>query len=265
MIPASYVTGWRLQNPWPDDAQVEQDLIICRALVEIFQVPKLYEAFAFRGGTALHKLHIKRPIRYSEDIDLVQVREESSGSAIDAIRKVLDPWLGTPKRERAENSFKLIYRIDSEGEPPRRIRLKIEVNTREHFTLSGYKDVPFEVQSRWFSGKTTINTFALEELLATKMRALYQRKKGRDLLDLWLGLTQFNLDRSKLVSMFQEYLKRQDLEVTRAEFLANLEEKMVDHKFIGDTNALLAVDFTWSMPEAKRLIESDLIALLPNS
>lgn len=140
MIPASHVTGWRLHNPWPDDAQVEQDLIISRALVEIYQVPELYEAFAFRGGTALHKLHIKRPIRYSEDIDLVQVRVESAGNAIDSIRNVLDPWLGTPKRERAENSFKLIYRVDSEGEPPKRIKLKIEVNTREHFALMGYQD-----------------------------------------------------------------------------------------------------------------------------
>ena len=122
MIPSSYITGWRRQNPWPDDAQVEQDLIICRALVEIFQVPELYEAFAFRGGTALHKLHIKTPIRYSEDIDLVQVKSEPAGEAIDAIRKVLDSWLGTPKRERAENSFKLIYRVDSEGDPLKKIR-----------------------------------------------------------------------------------------------------------------------------------------------
>jgi len=161
MIPESHVTGWRLQYPWPDDAQVEQDLIICRALVEIFQVPELYKAFAFRGGTALHKLHIKRPIRYSEDIDLVQVMEEPSGDAIDAIRQVLDSWLGTPKRERAANSFKLIYRVNSEGVPPRQIRLKIEVNTREHFALKGHQDVSFEVKSQWYSGKASIKTLGL--------------------------------------------------------------------------------------------------------
>lgn len=263
MIPSSHVTGWRQQNPWPDDAQVEQDLIICRALVEIFKQPGLYEAFAFRGGTALHKLHVRKPIRYSEDIDLVQTRAEPSGDAIDAIRKVLDPWMGIPKRERAENSFKLIYRVDSEGDPPKQIKLKIEVNTREHFALMGYQDVPFEVNSRWFSGKATIKTFALEELLATKMRALYQRKKGRDLLDLWLGLTGFALNKADLVAVFQGYLKREGLAVSQADFISNLENKLTDRTFFSDTNALLAADFSWDMAVAKKLIESELISLLP--
>jgi len=263
MIPASHVTGWRAQNPWPDDAQVEQDLIICRALVEIFRIPALREAFAFRGGTALHKLHIKKPIRYSEDIDLVQVRAEHSGAAIDAIRNVLDPWLGTPKRERAENSFKLIYRAESEGDPPKRIRLKIEVNTREHFSIMGHNDVPFTVDSKWFSGKATIKSFALEELLATKMRALYQRKKGRDLLDHWLGLSEFKLDKVNLVSMFQDYLKREGLAVTQAEFRDNLESKMADRNFLLDTTPILATDFSWDMQIARRRIEADLISLLP--
>lgn len=177
MIPNAYITEWRLQNPWPDDAQVEQDLIICRALVEIFQVPELYESFAFRGGTALHKLHVRRPIRYSEEIDLVQVKAESSGDAIDAIRKALDPWLGTPKRERATNSFKLIYRISSEGEPPKQIKLKIEVNTREHFALMGYKDIQFEVKSRWFSGKANITDLCPRRTIGNKNAGIVSTKK----------------------------------------------------------------------------------------
>ena len=41
------------------------------------------------------------------------------------------------------------------------------------------------VDSEWFSGSGTIITYRLEELMATKLRALYQRRKGRDLFDLW--------------------------------------------------------------------------------
>ena len=41
MIPKDFITEWREQAPWITDAQVEQDLVISRALVEIFRVPEL--------------------------------------------------------------------------------------------------------------------------------------------------------------------------------------------------------------------------------
>jgi hypothetical protein len=31
MIPKAYIIAWRTEAPWPEDAQVEQDLIISRA------------------------------------------------------------------------------------------------------------------------------------------------------------------------------------------------------------------------------------------
>lgn len=80
MIPRDYITEWRAVVPWVEDAQVEQDLVISRALVEIFSHPHLGKELAFRGGTALHKLHSKRPARYSEDIDLVQVNAGPIGT-----------------------------------------------------------------------------------------------------------------------------------------------------------------------------------------
>jgi len=71
MIPQRYIEEWKTQAPWQVDAQVEQDLIIARSLVEIFSDNLLKNALAFRGGTALHKLYLTPQIRYSEDIDLV--------------------------------------------------------------------------------------------------------------------------------------------------------------------------------------------------
>ncbi|MYH43579.1 MAG: nucleotidyl transferase AbiEii/AbiGii toxin family protein [Acidimicrobiaceae bacterium] len=47
----------------------------------------------------------------------------------------------------------------------------------------------FAVDSPWFSGSAGVATYALEELAATKIRALFQRRKGRDLFDLWLAVT----------------------------------------------------------------------------
>jgi len=73
LIPRAHITAWRAHAPWPSDAQIEQDLVLSRALVEIFGKPVVSQALAFRGGTALHKLFLERPGRYSEDIDLVQI------------------------------------------------------------------------------------------------------------------------------------------------------------------------------------------------
>ena len=63
MIPRDYITEWRAQAPWIQDFQVEQDLVISRALVAISSNPALNKALAVRGGTALYKLHLKPPAR----------------------------------------------------------------------------------------------------------------------------------------------------------------------------------------------------------
>ena len=76
MIPSSFITAWRKNAPWIENSQVEQDLIIERSLVEIFNDPFLKEHLSFRGGTALHKFFMKPQPRYSEDIDLVQIKPE---------------------------------------------------------------------------------------------------------------------------------------------------------------------------------------------
>jgi len=184
VIAKDYITEWRDRAPWVSDAQVEQDLVISRTLVEIFGAANLGRRLAFRGGTALFKMYLHPGVRYSEDIDLVQIASEPIGEIFDAIRAVLDPWLGAPRRELKAGSSNLFYRFVSEEEPPKSLRLKIEINSREHFTELGYVRLPFGMRSRWWSGDTEVTTFALDELLGTKLRALYQRKKGRDLFDL---------------------------------------------------------------------------------
>jgi predicted nucleotidyltransferase component of viral defense system len=72
MIPVNEIRAWSHYTPWITDEQIEQDLLICRSLVEIYSNDFLAENLAFRGGTALHKLYLQPQPRYSEDIDLVQ-------------------------------------------------------------------------------------------------------------------------------------------------------------------------------------------------
>ena len=74
MLPRRFIEEWKEFAPWSEDAQVEQDLVIEKALLELFSDPFLQERLAFRGGTALHKIFLKPQVRYSEDIDLVQIK-----------------------------------------------------------------------------------------------------------------------------------------------------------------------------------------------
>ena len=263
MIPRDYITEWRKEVPWVQDFQVEQDLVISRAIVEIFSHPVLGNALAFRGGTALYKLHLKPAARYSEDIDLVQKTAEPAGPLMDALREVLDPWLGGPRWKQTEGRVTFVYRFESEDVPPLTLRLKVEINSREHFTVYGTKNVPFRVTSRWFEGECETPSYELDELLGTKMRALYQRKKGRDLFDLSKALRELTVTPDRVVTAFSEYMSRDNLRVTRAQYEKNLTDKVRDRQFSADIGPLLATGLSWDMNADAKTVLTRLVPLLP--
>lgn len=263
MIPRDDITAWRAQAPWVQDIQVEQDLVISRALVAIFSHPLLVQALAFRGGTALYKLFLKPAARYSEDIDLVQVRAEPAGPVMDALHEVLDPWLGKPTFKQSEGRVTFVYRFQSEGQPPIRLRLKVEINTREHFTVFGYQTAPFAVASPWFAGACDIPTYHLDELLGTKMRALHQRRKGRDLFDLDLALQRAQTNPDRIVEAFGRYMEHEGNSTTRAMFEKTFAGKLANPVFTADMGPLLAPGHAWDMAEAATNVSRRLIEKLP--
>ncbi|PZR16840.1 MAG: nucleotidyl transferase AbiEii/AbiGii toxin family protein [Flavobacterium psychrophilum] len=240
MIPQAYITEWSTHVPWQTNEQVEQDLVICRALVEIFSDKFLADRLAFRGGTALHKLYLEPQPRYSEDIDLVQITNEPFGPVIDALRDRLS-FLGVPTRKQKENNNTLVFRFESEFPPVQRLRLKVETNCREHFSVLGLVKFPFKVESSWYKGSCEITTYQLEELLGTKLRALYQRRKGRDLYDLHKAFTlKKGLNTGNLIKCYLEYMKFSvGNSPSQQQFIDNMELKMKDNEFRGDITALL--------------------------
>lgn len=263
MIPADFIAEWRQHVSWVPSSQVEQDLALSRVLVEIFGDAELAESLAFRGGTALFKLHLTPAPRYSEDIDLVQIRTEPIGATLDRLRSRLDPWLGEPKRSFNEGRVTLVYRFASEDTEPLPLRLKVEINSREHFSVLGIESRPFELRSRWFAGAASISTYALDELLGTKLRALYQRRKGRDLFDLWWAATHADIDFGRVVVCFGEYLKADGLHVSRAELEANLAGKLQDRIFTADLHPLLAPGIEWDLDRAAQLVLDEIAPRLP--
>ncbi len=222
MIPLAYLQEWSAHAPWPDLRQVEQDLIICRALCDLFSSEQLQGKIAFRGGTAIHKLLFAKPLRYSEDIDLVQTRAEPIGTTIDGIRQALS-WLGKPKREQAADVLHLVFRFTPEVESGSQLKLKVEINTREQANLHGLKTYPMQISSGWHQAQADIVTFEPEEIFGTKLRALLQRHKNRDLFDLNEGLLQLGLDCDRVIACFHHYLNLGGHSISRAQ----AEERML--------------------------------------
>ena len=260
MIPLDYITAWRVNAPWPQLSQIEQDLIICRALVELYSHPVVAKNLAFRGGTALFKLHLL-PARYSEDIDLVQMQAGPIGPIIDALQEKINPWLGIPKRKQSEGRVTLIWRVESEEGLP--LRLKVEINSREHFTVLGYQQFEFRMASRWYTGLALISSYRIDELLGTKLRALYQRKKGRDLFDLWQTAKTLAVNPETVVSCFLQYMEYEEHQISRAEFEMNLFEKLDDSRFLDDISPLLTTGRSWDPKAAARYVLDSLAPLIP--
>lgn len=235
MIEARAVTAWGITHPWRTPEQVEQDLLLSRAICEIANHSYLGEELVFRGGTAFHKLHLREALRYSEDLDYVRTTAGGIGTLSKALT-ALGRDLGFTVRTRISEHPKVYWNTISQTGVP--IRIKIEVNTHERAPARPLVRRSFAVESSWWSGRAEVAAFDATEMSATKLRALYQRKKGRDLFDLWLALTQLSLDPAAIVAAFSPY---RPVNYTAKLAIANLEAKRADRTFRIDLDPLVAV------------------------
>ena len=259
MINATAITEWRSKVPWDTNEQVEQYLIICRALTAIYSDDFLSSELAFRGGTALHKLYLSPQARYSEDIDLVQINPGPIKPVFYRLGEVLDFLPNRVTKQKRYNNT-MLFRMESEIPPTVQIRLKVEINCHEHFTESGYVKAPFSVESGWFTGKCNVTTYTLNELLGTKMRALYQRKKGRDLFDLYEALLLAEVNPDEIIRCYNRYMTfAVSRPPTRKQFVLNMEEKMNDPIFLEDTRNLIRPNNSYNPTEAYDLVRQKLI------
>ena len=259
MVNRASIIQWRAQAPWNTNEQVEQDLIICRALIAIFSDAFLSNELAFRGGTALHKIYLSPQSRYSEDIDLVQINAGPIKPILSRLGEVLNFLPDKVVKQRRYNNT-VLFRMESEIPPVVPIRLKIEINCFEHFSELGLIKVPFSMENSWFSGNCELTTYALEELLGTKLRAFYQRKKGRDLFDLYKALSTTTANPELIIQCYNRYMNFSvSKPPTRKQFIQNMENKMIDPNFLEDMESLLHPDERYDIQEAYRTVKEGVI------
>lgn len=257
MIPAASITYWSRSVPWLSTDEVEHDLALSRLICEIAAHPALADELAFRGGTCLHKLHLPRPLRYSEDLDYVRATHGPIGPVLDALREVA-AVAGMDVATDVGTFPKFFFRSTFESSG-RRLRVKVEINTYETSPARPHVHLPYAVESPWWSGRADVLTFEPAELVATKLRALYQRRKGRDLFDLWLALTQMKLDPNDILACFAPYRPEG---YTTATAVANLEEHLSHGGFRNDLRDLVGGDTGFDVDRAAALVTDKLLRRL---
>jgi predicted nucleotidyltransferase component of viral defense system len=236
VIPKAHITHWAAGAPWPSELQVEQDLILSRLIIDIANHDLLGLELAFRGGTCLHKLHLPTALRYSDDLDYVRTTHGPVGAVVDALRDVTTA-VGLEERSRKIRPGMATYVCRAAAENGGVIRIKIETNVEEAESFLDRERLPYTVISPWFEGRAEVATFALDELMATKLRAIYQRRKGRDLFDLWHALVALDTDDARIVAGLEHYMR--DNVFTYPQLAQNLRAKIQDADFAADLDALV--------------------------
>ena len=260
MIPTAFVTAWSLRAPWPSPVQVEQDLLLSRVLIEMYQDDFLRDELVFRGGTCLHKLHLPTPRRYSEDLDFVRTTSSGIAPLTTAVTS-LGERLGFDVSTRISQHPKIYLRTTAADGST--LRIKIEINTHERSPARPVISMTHVVNSPWWSGQGDIITFAPAELVSTKIRALFQRNKGRDLFDLWLALTELNLDPDDILEAYPTYAPP-GLTAKRA--IADLESKVLNPSFQTDIAPLIDPwPADYDIDSAARMVIDLLLSRIPRS
>lgn len=230
MIPTAFVTAWSIRAPWPSPAQVEQDLLLSRVLIEMYQ----------------------------DDF----LRTTSSGIApLTTAVTSLGQRLGFDVSTRISQHPKIYLRTTAADGST--LRIKIEINTHERSPARPVISMTHVVDSPWWSGQGDIIMFTPAELVSTKIRALFQRNKGRDLFDLWLALTELNLDPDDILEAYPTYAPP-GLTAKRA--IADLESKVLNPSFQTDIAPLIDPwPADYDIDSAARMVIDLLLSRIPRS
>jgi predicted nucleotidyltransferase component of viral defense system len=238
-----HVSGWT--------QEVERALIATAArkkhhvaIVDLFSDPFLREQLRFRGGTALNKLHFPAPIRYSEDIDLVRTSTGPIKPAIDRVRERLGAVARSGEFRSQRDCTKT--QIPGSGGRSRGGSVDSAQTGDQNVGDRGFRCAASAAVPRrqpLFAGEATIPTFSRAEMLATKLRALLQRNKERDLFDLSHALDVFDdLDKNRIIECFRRYLEKAQTPISRAEAEQRMFAKLNKPGFLTDLRPLLAAE-----------------------
>lgn len=242
MIPEGLRTYWSNKTGWLTDLQVEQDLWLHLLLVGVYSRSEFVDELIFWGGTALHVLYLTdedgRRMRYSEDLDFLRRSSGGIGPVLTPLGRMIKDGGMDYSYETRTAYPKVWARIPTSlREVP--IKVKFEFNTRERDLALGSEVHEFAVEipdelavPNWPGGVVSIRTPRLDEQAAFKVRALWERNKGRDLFDLWAALTQSGANPEIVTSVFNDHYRKSGFDP--AKLLENLHGRLEAGNFESD-------------------------------
>lgn len=284
MLSERDIAEWAPHARWATSAQVEQDLLITRAVRAIFSDPFLRGQVAMRGGTVLHKVHLAPAARYSEDIDLVAVGKRPGAHINKALERVLAPIMGEGStdgilmkvllslRNAAKPSqiLRQSYEYAPNGASGKEAALKVEVNLTERTPVYAVVTLPLSVQLPEGPATFDVVSFDVNEMLGTKMRALLQRDHARDLFDLahaWATCAApghaHPINGELVARAFLEYMKREGTDMTRRRFEDKLNGKLKLARFRADMSDVLADGVKYDVVAAAQIVREHYLVHLP--
>lgn len=236
LIPRPVLAAWRRRAPWRDDRQVAQDLILSVLAIRVASHPQIGGHLAWRGGTCLHKLHLEQARRYSEDLDYVLIGKMPHIAIRDALVAVVSGAAMKPSRDEiTPNRVNLWADVDVPAAGGA-VRVKFEVNCDDVSPAFGLSRIEHKVETRFWNEHAAILTYQPAELVGTKFRALAQRRKGRDLSDLWLARRELAIANEDLAKAAHHYLSYDG--IAPAQLRDRLATHVRDSQFCNDLDAL---------------------------
>jgi len=252
-VTARIIRNWADEGGIPDLTLAELDYRLVHALQAIYADPFLRDRLYLKGGTALNKLYLSGPSRLSVDLDfnavgprerVLQERTQISETVMSVLEQQ-DSDYNLTYRWRYEQVT--VYARFSPLSGAAQQRLKLEISFIERFAILGREERTLLTSP--FDEPVPIKTYQLEELTSTKLRALYDRRKGRDIFDL-SRITDFDLDQAAVRKMVLYYFYRANKVFHYPTFVSNVERKIAERGFGDDIRGLIRRGSTLDWPAA---------------
>ncbi|RKY89342.1 CRISPR-associated protein Csx11 [candidate division KSB1 bacterium] len=178
------------------ETTIERDYAQNWILKNLFEIK-----MALKGGTGIRKIYVQG-YRFSDDLDFTLLEKTGKKDIINAIENAIikaKEDSGIEFREEIQleeniNGFtaNIYFSIIKRGSVPIKIKLDITGYHKEKVLLPIENRKIIHPYSDSFEAR--INTYSLEEIVAEKVRALFERTRPRDLYDVWYFFRIYNIN-----------------------------------------------------------------------
>ncbi|MDY6875929.1 MAG: nucleotidyl transferase AbiEii/AbiGii toxin family protein [Chloroflexota bacterium] len=195
----------RLAGAWSADfTVVERDYMLSWVLAGLYRRLALAEQLVFKGGTALRKCYFP-DYRFSADLDFTlraSLSPQALRSEIEAACRTITEETGV---RLAPVDFRTLRDVPGEEAHQGRIeytgplgrmggnqpRVKLDLTIYERLVLPPERRPVHHPYSDAGNLDLTVPVYALDEMLAEKLRAMLRRARARDLYDVWQLFTRY--------------------------------------------------------------------------